>query len=105
MNKVGSGALFRSLSNRKSERMTTMTVRREMKAMFEKLGIKKTVHGFRHFFITTLLGSLDVRDVRKFSRHKSLEMLIVYDDELSTKQKSTAVFQCFKDVKVAANVP
>jgi len=103
-NKVGSGALFRSLSNRKSERMTTMTVRREMKAVFEKLGIKKTVHGYRHFFITTLLGSLDVRDVRKFSRHKSLEMLIVYDDETDTKEKAEAVFRCFKGVKIASNV-
>lgn len=103
-NKIGSGALFRSLSNRKSDRMSTMSVRREMKVVFGKLGISKTVHGYRHFFITTLLGSFDVRDVRKFSRHKSLEMLICYDDEISTKEKAEAVFRCFREVKIASNV-
>jgi hypothetical protein len=42
--------------------------------------------------------------VRKFSRHKSLEMLIVYDDETDTKEKAEAVFRCFKEVKIASNV-
>lgn len=91
--KLKRGALFRSLGNRKSERISTMTIKREMGELFQELGIKKTVHGFRHFYITELLKSMDVRDVRKFSRHRSMEMLLVYDDEVSVKQKARHVFK------------
>lgn len=99
-NHIADGALFKSLGNRKSERITTMTIKRDMKALLEPLGIDKTTHGFRHFYITTLLKNLDVRDVRKFSRHKNLEMLIVYDDELDIKSKSGEVFACFSGLKI-----
>lgn len=99
-NKVGTGALFRSLGNRKSERLSSMTIKREFKNLFKKSDIDKTTHGFRHFYITTLLKSLDVRDVRKFSRHKNLEMLIVYDDEIDIKNKTADVFNCFKSFNV-----
>jgi len=95
-NKVGSGAIFKSLGNRKSKRISTMTIKREFQKLFEEIGIKKTVHGFRHFYVTKLLQSLEVRDVRKFSRHKSLEMLIVYDDEIDIRHKMNEVFACFE---------
>ena len=87
------GALFGSIGNRPSERMTTMTVRREIVALLHELGIEKTVHGFRHFYITELLKYMSIRDVRKFSRHRSMEMLMVYDDEVSVKEKSIQVFK------------
>lgn len=99
-NKVGSGALFRSIGNRKSERLSTMTIKREFQQLFEELDIAKTVHGFRHFYITQLLSQFDVRDARKFSRHKSLEMLIVYDDEIDIKQKADEVFKCFSSMQI-----
>ena len=102
--KIGSGALFRSLGNRKSERITTMTIKREIKRLFEVLGIENVVHGFRHYYITTLLKNMEVRDVRKFSRHKSLEMLIVYDDEMDIRDKSEEVFRCFEGLKISSNV-
>jgi len=98
--KIRSGSLFQSLGNRKRERLSTMTIKREMKELFEKIGISKTVHGFRHYFITKLLESFDVRDARKFSRHKSLEMLIVYDDEIDLREKSSEVFKCFSGLNV-----
>lgn len=101
-NKIADGALFKSLGNRKSERITTMTIKREVKGMLAPLGIEKTVHGFRHYYITTLLKKLDVRDVRKFSRHSSLEMLIVYDDEIDIAHKAIEVFQAFNDITVTA---
>ncbi len=101
-NKIADGALFKSLGNRKSDRITTMTIKRDLRAVLEPLGIEKTTHGFRHFYITTLLQKLDVRDVRKFSRHKNLEMLIVYDDEIDIKYKTTEVFECFNDLRVTA---
>ena len=42
----------------------------------------KSVHGFRHYYITTLLDIFngDLAKVRRRSRHKSFDMLIVYDD-------------------------
>lgn len=100
-NKVGSGALFKGLGNRKSERITTMTVKREIQPLLTQLNITKSVHGFRHFFITSLLQKLDVRDVRKFSRHSNLEMLIVYDDELDTKHKADEAFTCFQGLHLS----
>lgn len=101
VNNVKSGALFQSMGNRKSERLSTMTIKREFKELFERLEIEKTAHGFRHYYITTLLKHLQVRDVRKFSRHKSLEMLIVYDDEVDLRQKTVEVFACFEGLNVA----
>ena len=99
-NKIGSGNLFKSLGNRKKERLSTMTIKREMAKLLRPLGIEKTTHGFRHYYITTLLSVLEIRDVRKFSRHRSLEMLIVYDDEIDIKQKTTDVFHCFAGLSV-----
>jgi integrase len=75
-----------------------MTLNREFNKLFHSIGIKKNIHGFRHFYITTLLNNLDVRTVRKFSRHKNLEMLIIYDDEIDIKNKTSQVFNCFNNI-------
>lgn len=100
-NKVGSGALFKSMGNRKSNRISTMTIKRQLGALCKEAGIERNVHAFRHFYITALLKKLDVRDVRKFSRHSSLEMLIVYDDEIDIKRKIPDVFRVFERFNVA----
>lgn len=88
-----SGALFSSMGNRKRERLSTRTIKRELGDVFSQLGYEKTVHGLRHFYVTELLKNMDMRDVRKFSRHRSMEMLIVYDDEVSLKEKAQKVCQ------------
>lgn len=103
VNKIASGILFKSLGNRKTERITTKTINRELKALFDEVGVDKTVHGLRHYYITTLLETFDVRDVRKFSRHKSLEMIIVYDDEIDLTHKAQEVAKCFKRFNVMQN--
>ncbi|HIG96495.1 TPA: tyrosine-type recombinase/integrase [Candidatus Woesearchaeota archaeon] len=95
------GALFKSMGNRPSERMSTMTIKREVGALLWELGIEKTVHGFRHFYITELLKSMNMRDVRKFSRHRSMEMLMVYDDEVSIKEKAGQVFKILGEFNFA----
>ncbi len=87
------GSLFSSMGNRKRERLSTRTIKREIGTIFSQLGYEKTVHGFRHFYVTELLKNMDMRDVRKFSRHRSMEMLIIYDDEVSLKEKTEKVFQ------------
>jgi len=99
-NRVSSGALFKGQGNRHSNRITTKTVNRELKSLFCEIGVDKTVHGLRHYYITALLEHFDVRDVRKFSRHKSLEMLIVYDDEIDLGYKSQEVAECFKSFSI-----
>lgn len=99
--RIGSGALFRSLSHNKSPRLTSRAIKLEFGALFKELGINKTVHGFRHYFVTHLLKSFDVGIVRKFSRHKSLDMLIVYDDEINLREKKDKVFSCFEGIKVS----
>lgn len=91
--KLTDGTLFRSMGNRKAERLSTMTIKREIGELLAELGIEKTVHGFRHFYVTELLKTMNVRDVRKFSRHRSLEMLMVYDDEVSVREKAQHVFK------------
>ena len=61
----------------------------------------KTVHGFRHYFITHLLKSFDVGTVREFPRHKSLDMIIGSDDKVNLDEKKDKVFGCFETVKVS----
>ncbi|MBA7532967.1 Tyrosine recombinase XerC [subsurface metagenome] len=100
-NRIGAGALFRSLGNRKSARLSNRTIQREFSALFRELGINKTTHGFRHYYITHLLKNFDVGTVRKFSRHSSLDMLIVYDDEVNLAKKKDKVFACFEGLNVA----
>lgn len=100
VNKVGSGSLFKSLGNRKTDRLSTMTIKREINSLFKIAGVEKTVHGLRHYYVTTLLRKMDVRDVRKFSRHKSLEMLIVYDDEIEIAHRVREVSECFQGLYV-----
>lgn len=95
-----SGMLFQGFGNRKSHGLSTRTIKREFEILLKDLGINRTVHGFRHFYITTLLQNFDVRDARKFSRHKSLEMLIVYDDEIDIAHRTQDVFACFEGVHV-----
>jgi len=94
--KVKSGAVFTSLGNRASKRLTTKTIQNEFEVLFKKLRIKKTVHGFRHFYITHLLKNFPMHTVRKYSRHKCLQMLVVYDDELNLAQQKDEVFGCFQ---------
>jgi len=97
---IGSGALFKSLGNRKSKRLSERTLKRDFEELFRGLNINKTIHGFRHYYITNLLQNFEVSTVRKFSRHKSLDMLIVYDDELDLSEKKEKVFDCFSGLSV-----
>lgn len=99
-NNITGGAVFKGIHHKRTDRITTRTIKDDVKDLTIPLGIKKTVHGFRHYYITTLLQTLKIKDVRKFSRHKNLEMLVVYDDELDVKHKSKTVFDCFADLEI-----
>lgn len=49
----------------------------------EKAGLRARPHGLRHAAITEALEATggDVRRVQRFSRHKDVRVLLVYDDQ------------------------
>ena len=100
-NKVASGALFVSQSNNNHhQRLTTRAIRGMVKDTLNGLGIDKTTHGFRHFFTTTLIKSYrgDLLEVAQYTRHKSLEMLQVYNDNIKRQADLPRYYQAFSGV-------
>jgi integrase len=96
--KVKSGPLFVSHSNNnRNGRITTKTIRNLVKSFLKKLEIDNTTHGFRHFFTTRLieLFSNDLLTVAKFTRHKSIETLQVYNDNISRKNNLPKYYEAF----------
>lgn len=68
--------------NRSKTRLGTRGLYRIVREMGKTIGIKLWPHALRHSAITNALELTngDVRKVAKFSRHRSLDMLMVYDD-------------------------
>lgn len=100
-NKVASGALFVSRSNNsKNKRLTTRAIRGLVKDTLNELGIDKTTHGFRHFFTTRMLDKYDgdLLTVAQYTRHKSLEMLTVYNDNIKRQADLPRYYQAFSGV-------
>ena len=102
-NKIADGALFTSQSNNnKNQRLTTRAIRDIIKKTLNDLGIEKTTHGFRHYFTTTLIKTYkgDLLEVAQYTRHKSLEMLQVYNDNINRKADLPRYYQAFGGVKL-----
>lgn len=101
-NRIADGALFVSQSNNnKNQRLTTRAIRDIVKKTLNDLGIEKTTHGFRHYFTTTLIKTYkgDLLEVAQYTRHKSLEMLQVYNDNINRKADLPRYYQAFNGVK------
>jgi integrase len=101
LNKIKSGALFVSNSNRsKNQRLTTRGLREIIKDVLKQLDINKCTHGFRHYFTTKLIKTYkgDVLEVAKYTRHKSLEMLQVYNDNINHQADLPRYYQAFAGV-------
>lgn len=62
------------------ERLTGGGIWYIVKQIGKKVGIEVWPHGLRHTGITSALDSFDVREVMRFSGHKNISTLIVYDD-------------------------
>lgn len=100
-NKIKDGALFTSQSNNhKNKRLTTRALRKLVKDTLNDLGIEKTVHGFRHFFTTTLIKTYkgDLLKVAQYTRHKSLEMLQVYNDNIKKEADLPRFYKAFSGI-------
>lgn len=96
--KVKHGALFTSLwGQTKGKRLSTRGLRGIVKDLFAGVGIDKTVHGTRHYFTTTLVKSYksDLLRVAKYTRHRSVEMLQVYDDQVTDMQDLINYYEAF----------
>ncbi len=76
------GPLFGNVDRaRKGRRLTTTSVYRMVRALGVKVGLVVRPHGLRHAAITAALDLTgDLRAVRRFSRHKDVRVLTVYDD-------------------------
>lgn len=87
---IASGSLFFSISNSSyGSPLTTRSLRRIVMAVFDRLEIDKTPHGFRHTYTTKLVKAYrgDLFRVMQFTRHKSLSMLQTYNDEILHEQQ------------------
>lgn len=94
------GAMFYSLlGKRRYERLTTRGLRFIITNLFEEIGIDSTVHGCRHWYTTRLIQEYrsDLARVAKYTRHRSLEMLSVYNDFVLAKQDLPKYYAAFKE--------
>lgn len=78
---------------------------RQMRNIFgnicKTLNIDNTsLHGLRHHFVTKLIDAFDgnLAEVRKYTRHENLEMLIVYNDELSKEKTLDKFYGAFENL-------
>ena len=91
------GALF---FGRGSDRLCCMSIRRLITNQFLTLGIFKSVHGIRHFFVGKLIESFggNLVQVAQFTRHKSLDMLTVYNDAILTSKALPQYYNAFNGI-------
>lgn len=100
-NGIKSGALFVSQSNNsRNQRLSTRSVRELITRFLIDLAITKTVHGFRHYFTTTLIKTYkgDLLEVAGYTRHKSIETLQVYNDSIKKKSDLPRYYSAFDGV-------
>ena len=103
LNKIKSGALFFSTSNnRKNQRLSTRSIRNMVKEVLNDLNIDKSTHGFRHTFTTKLIKSFEghLLDVMKFTRHKCVDTLQVYNDRLATEENLPKFYETFAGLDI-----
>lgn len=101
--KYREGALFRSDSNYSNgSRLTTKSIREIVKDIFAALGIDGTTHGFRHYFVTKLIKSYkgELLMVSKYSRHRSIQMLEVYNDEVIRQEDLPRFYDVFNNIRI-----
>ncbi len=96
------GALFTPITRQATDRLTTRGLRKIVQHAMRSAQVYKTVHGFRHYYVTKLIhhtnGNLLV--VSEFTRHKNLEMLQVYNDAINEEENFKYVMLAFAGISV-----
>lgn len=101
INRLADGPLFASRSNNsKGHRLTTRALRQIVGKMLAELDVNRTVHGFRHYFTTTLISKYkgDLLEVARYTRHRTLEVLQIYNDNINQKADLPRYYEAFKEV-------
>lgn len=93
---VKHGPLLTHINRQSSgRRLTTRGLRQIFQSLLQEVGVQKATHGTRHFYSTSLIKHFrsDLTTVAKFTRHRNLEMLQVYNDEIldDARHKELAV--------------
>jgi len=97
------GALFTPITRQPTERLTTRGLRKIVQSAMHQAGIDKTVHGFRHFYTTKLIQSYkgDLLRVACYTRHRSLEMLQVYFDDVQDEADLPKYYAVFESLHIS----
>lgn len=101
-NRISDGYLFPSRSNKNlNGQLTVRGLRQIAQAPLKRLAIQKNIHGFRHYFTTKLIQNYkgDLLEVARYTRHRSLEMLQVYNDGIKLKKDLPRYYRTFEEVK------
>jgi len=103
VNRIADGALFISSSNNsRNQRLTTKSIRNLINPVLRELGIDKSVHGFRHYFVTKLVKEYkaDLLEVCRYTRHRSIETLQVYNDSIKAKADLPRYYATFEGIEL-----
>lgn len=95
--KKAHGALFTPITRQPTNRLTTRGLRKVVQQAMHDAKVDKTVHGFRHYYTTKLIRSYhgDLLKVACFTRHRSLEMLQVYNDNILEIEELPQYYKTF----------
>lgn len=96
-----SGYLFTSeKGTTKGEKLTERGFRKIFDVIFKALNINRSSHGFRHFFVSNMLEATNGNTgiVKQFSRHKSIQALIMYDDRRIKKEHNELYYKAFANL-------
>lgn len=99
--RISSGHLFISSSNNNSRNLINNVSMNNIYTQIRAIcGTNATLHGFRHFFTTELIKKdIPLRTVQKMTRHKSMNMLQVYNDEVHSQTELSEIHtEVFSDL-------
>ncbi|HRN90064.1 MAG TPA: site-specific integrase [Candidatus Saccharibacteria bacterium] len=102
MYKKTHGALFTPITRQPTDRLTTRGLRKIIQRAMVCADIDKTVHGFRHYYTTRLIRSYrgDLLRVACYTRHRSIEMLQVYNDSILEQDDLPKYYAVFDGVNL-----
>jgi integrase len=100
--KKAHGALFTPITRQPTVRLTTRGLRKIVQQVISSAGVEKTVHGFRHYYTTKLIQTYkgDLLRVACYTRHRSIEMLQVYNDSILEEADLPRYYAVFKSINL-----
>lgn len=99
-----SGPLFFSnTTSTVGNNLSTRRIRELVKDTYRKAGVaeKRTTHDTRHYYATVIKKACkgDVLKMRRYTRHRNVNMLLTYVDEIDMREDKGQIEQAFDNVK------